>query len=156
MSYTLQAIIADKNVVDSLEDLGIGFVCLPQGKALIPLADEVLQSRGIPPLPLTDDNASELPIAIEEIVAKIAAHGRAAYIEAEFFGGIGTQACATCEERGRVSAPQIGDSAINVALRFLGVEIENRDDEFDALGLGRFRATNDWVSEVVGRSGRSE
>lgn len=41
--------------------------------------------------------------------------------------------------------PSPGGSPISLALRHLGV-VAGRSDEFDAIGLGRQRKTEDWLS----------
>ncbi len=80
------------------------------------------------------------------------AAGRIVYLEAEFFGGTGSQA-AVGWEAGRIAfgprltqtpgegrdgyedVPDGADLAIDEALRWLGVSAEGGQDEFDALGL---------------------
>ena len=41
--------------------------------------------------------------------------------------------------------PLVDRGAINVALKFLGAEAGESFDEFEAVGLGRHRNTDDWV-----------
>lgn len=73
--------------------------------------------------------------------------GRLAYIETNYFGGTGSQAAAVFAAGAitvRASIPvgrePIGrDGPINTALRALGVEASAGEDEFDTVGLGRFR-----------------
>jgi hypothetical protein len=86
-----------------------------------------------------------LPGSIEALGEAVAKEGPVAYVEAEFFGGTGTQACVTWEKGGKASAALIDSSAINTALRFLGVEVGDSYDEFDALRLGLFRRTEEWL-----------
>jgi hypothetical protein len=47
------------------------------------------------------------------------------------------------EEDGYTTAD---DLAINQVLRVFGVAVEGDSDEFDTLGLGRFRETADWAA----------
>ncbi|MER6666309.1 hypothetical protein ABT256_17340 [Amycolatopsis japonica] len=54
-------------------------------------------------------------------------HGAVAYVEAEYFGGAGTQFAQVWE----------GGETILGPLYF---------DEFDAVGLGRHRSTDEWLS----------
>jgi hypothetical protein len=143
MAYTLQALIADEAAMAAVPTAAV-LVRLPQGKAMIPLSDEIREAHDIPFLPLTDEEAAEVPDGITAIAEAIAKAGRVVYVEAEFFGGGGTQACVTWDSILQASRPLIDASAINTALRFLGVEVGGHHDEFDALGLGRHRATNDW------------
>jgi hypothetical protein len=144
MAYTLQALIADEAVISAAVPTAAVLVRLPQGKAMIPLSDEMRETHDIPCLPLTDEGAAELPDGITAVAEAIAKAGRVVYVEAEFFGGDGTQACVTWDATLQASQPLVGTSAINTALRFLGVTVGDHHDEFDALGLGRHRATDDW------------
>ncbi len=85
-----------------------------------------------------------------------AATGRVAviYIEAEFFGGVGSQAAVgwqggvvgfgplrtqtpTEDREGYAVVGESDDMAINAALRWLGVTRTELRDEFDTVGLGR-------------------
>src|SRR5690348_10352070 len=137
MAYTLQALIADEGVISAAVPTAAVLVRLPQGKAMIPLCEEMREAHDIPFLPLTDEGAAEVPDGITAIAAPIAKAGRVVYVEAEFFGGDGTQACVTWDSPLQASRPVVDASAINTALQFLGVTVGDHHDEFDALGLGR-------------------
>lgn len=93
---------------------------------------------------MTDEGPADVPEGITAIAEVITKVGRVVYIEAEFFGGDGTQACVTWDSNLHVTQPLVDAGAINSALQFLGVEIGDHHDEFDALGLGRYRTSNDW------------
>jgi hypothetical protein len=145
MSYTLQALIADEVAIRKTAPPDAIVVPLPQGKAMIPFSDELREAYDISFLPLTDEGAPEVPGGIAAIAEAIAKAGRVAYVEAEFFGGDGTQACVTWDATPRASQPLVDAGAINAALRFLGVNVGDHHDEFDALGLGRHRTTEEWL-----------
>lgn len=145
MAYTLQALIADEAVISAAATPTTAvLVRLPQGKAMIPLSAEMREAHDIPFLPLTDEAAAEIPDGITAIAEAIAKAGKVVYVEAEFFGGYGTQACVIWNSPRPGSQPLVDTRAINTALRFLGVEVGDHHDEFAALGLGRHRATDDW------------
>ena len=62
-----------------------------------------------------------------------------AYVETDYFGGIGTQG-GVLYENGRIRiAPHSGDGTINLLLRELGVKCLANKDEFDSLNLGNYR-----------------
>lgn len=76
--------------------------------------------------------------------------GGVGYIEANFFGGDGDQACAIWRDGNVVfgplrvddeepPTPRLRDWPINQALRFFGVKAQPGRDEFDTVNLGRFR-----------------
>jgi len=113
---------------------------------MVPLTDDVLEHYHIPSLPLTDDDAEiVVPPSLDTLCSKLSRHGLIAYLEAEFFGGVGQQAHVLFEEGVALGPPVIARDAINQALRLLGVVPGGHHDEFDAVGLGRFRSTEDWT-----------
>ena len=76
--------------------------------------------------------------------------GDIGYIEAEFFGGDGSQACVVWRDGDVVfgplraddeepPVPPLHDWPINQALRFFGVQASLEMDEFRTVGLERFR-----------------
>jgi hypothetical protein len=90
----------------------------------------------------------------EEIAQAVAGTARVIYIEAEFFGGTGSQAAVgwqggvvrfgprrtqtpTEDREGYTVVLDPYKMAINVALRWLGVTRSERPDEFDTVGIGR-------------------
>jgi len=82
-----------------------------------------------------------------------AARGPLAYVEAEFFGGVGTQAAAVWDGGRLAFGPVIMEEAepvpaagtpISQALARLGVARGEYHDEFEAAGLGRRRDTKAW------------
>lgn len=148
MSYVIQAIIARPHALVGTA-LGQGrIVPLAQQLALLPLTRAVREALSLPFCPLTDEGArATLPPGLVEMVRTASVGGRAAYVEAELFGGAGLQACLLAEGGTGTEGPQVGPEAINVALRYLGVQRGASVDEFDALGLGRHRDTEQWEGE---------
>ena len=144
--YTLQAILGHAGVFEANRLVACRVVRLGQGMAIIPLAEGARLANGIPLLPLTDGGEAAAPESIVAICRALSARGRLAYVEAEFFGGKGTQACVLAKE-GEVEVPYVGGGAINRALQFLGVARGQATDEFEALSLGRHRDTEEWESE---------
>lgn len=114
---------------------------LPSGMAIIPLGEPQIAM-------LAGDDSREriagfgdLSSGLERRLAALAARGAFAYIETEYWGGTGGQGAA-------VFSPGIAPvhfteptqaNPINSALRSLGVRALPGVDEFDTLGLGRFR-----------------
>ncbi|MFT2720119.1 hypothetical protein ACMT4L_08965 [Deinococcus sp. A31D244] len=69
-----------------------------------------------------------------------------AYVEAEYFGGTGSQVAAVWDG-GRVFwGPERRERGpINHALRLLGVHRTDSHDEFGSVGLDRHRHLEDWL-----------
>ena len=77
----------------------------------------------------------------------ISHNGPVAYVEAEFFGGDGTQASIVWHETRIVQKLIVQTDAINIALQKLGVKKGAEIDEFSAIHLGLFRDTEEWIEE---------
>jgi hypothetical protein len=80
--------------------------------------------------------------AIEERVLALLGPVRFGYLEAEYFGGRGSQ-FAVLWQGGQHN---VEPSTINTVLQKLGVVSTAGRDEFDTLGLGRPRETEEWVN----------
>ncbi|MFE6611170.1 hypothetical protein [Amycolatopsis sp. NPDC057786] len=137
--YRLQAVLATESargeVLDSIE--GARFVSLGHHLSLMPLTEALHE-------------AGEFWTAL----AECSEHGAVAYVEAEYFGGVGTQSAQVWDGGETVLGPLLlaegeplpaGGSPISRALRRLGVVKGDHFDEFDAVGLGRHRDTRDWL-----------
>jgi hypothetical protein len=73
-----------------------------------------------------------------------------AYVEAHFLGGAGNQSAVVWQEGQVLLAISAGGmGAIDQALRCLGIRASNPEsfDEFDMVGLGRWRSTEAWLQE---------
>ncbi len=133
------------------------FIDLGQNLSLLPMTEalfDALTGAGTPRL----DGFLKARAGFDSLLAACSANGPVAYVEAELFGGLGTQS-AQVWQGGEVvfgplhqdeddPAPEAG-SPISQALRQLGVVKGDHDfDEFDAVGLGRHRETDDWLPRV--------
>lgn len=94
---------------------------------------------------------------VDSLAQSVSHTGPVAYLEADIFGGTGTQAVVAWRG-GEVwlnpvvtelgwpppTPPPSPQGAFNQALRQLGVDRGEAFDEFDALNLGKHRHTEDW------------
>ncbi len=145
--YTIQSIISDRSLIQKAAELELPCIEMPLEKAMIPLSHDYVEDNGVPFLPLTDEGSKATEGKLKELCLLLSEDSRLVYIEAEIFGGDGTQACWLLENRDEVEPPLIDDSAINHALAWIGIPKEGELDEFDTLGLGRHRNTGDWLKE---------
>src|SRR6185503_13781317 len=111
MAYTLQAIIGDAAMLRAGCPIGAKVVNLAQDKAMIPLCGELLEEAEIPFLPLTDGGDEELCEPINEFASHFKGRGKFVYVEAEFFGGTGIQACVTWGANGTSTDPLVAQCA---------------------------------------------
>jgi hypothetical protein len=124
---------------------------LPHGLALIPVTEMFLSELGRSDKPETPD-FQYLTAGLEHALIGWSAVTPVAYVEAEFFGGVGEQTAAVWERGQRVFGPLFlaedesppAGTPISQALRVLGVDKGPHADEFDAADLGRHRHTRDW------------
>ena len=155
MGYQLQGAIATEPVLRKLagtvEEACI--VPLAERLCLLPMTDALFDA-------VTVAGAAELdgfwkaPAGFGDILAACSAEGPVTYVEADYFGGSGTQSAQVWVGGQVVLGPlhlaagkpiPAGGSPISRALRWLGVVKGEHFDEFDAAGLGRHRETDGWL-----------
>ena len=149
MGYTIEAFVAGPGAAAVLaEGLGAGPVALGQGLQLVPL----LPAGSARPPSSFGPDLWQLTREAEELAGDAARHGSVAYVEAEYFGGVGEQHAVVWQDGGaRLLASEL-PGAVNEALRALGaVRVASAstgvlEDEFDSVGLGRHRSTQDWTA----------
>lgn len=152
MAYTLRAWLSTETLLQQVATRWnkARVVLLKQGMAIIPVSHALYDEHHLhqqveKPYVEFDYLTTEM---IEHAV-EISAIAPIAYIEAEYFGGIGTQAAILWEARqlklGPLHSEQIGP--IDTILKYFGVVRENEFDEFYAVGLQKHRHTDEWLSE---------
>jgi hypothetical protein len=154
MAYVLEAFVAPEG---TLKDL-VGrsprgrVIRIHAGIDMTPFTDELRSALGSTE-DLGDPEQSWPFRRLSRPAARLAqqaSHGqRLAYVEAEYFGGEGDQASIVWEAGSIVSGPSHGQNAINDALRCLGVQAAPGKDEFDTVGLGQWRSTEEWSAQKV-------
>ncbi len=144
MAYTLQAFISAAGHIPLVLPAGLRTVALPGSLEMVPLDGAARQAFDLPFLPLTDEGADGLPSPIIEIGRALSESRKLAYIEAEYFGGQGSQASLQFANGLLVDPPLLNAEAINQVLRWLGVHCADDLDEFDTVGLGVHRDTEEW------------
>lgn len=144
MGHCIQAIIGTRR---SVQELTHDWACaeqvvLPQEYVMIFLTDTLFDritersnksDRDLSPV------LTYLTEAIHLFLQQYSLHGRLAYIETDYFGGVGTQAGALYENGQLQIAPCSGEKTINLLLSALGVQCEPGKDAFDSLNLGQYR-----------------
>ncbi|MFG2142094.1 hypothetical protein [Streptomyces sp. NPDC048650] len=156
MGYDLQAVIAGDEVLRAasrnlpaarLASLGQGLSLMPMTDALY---DSVADGSGTGALGFW-----RLPERFEKTLAVWSTAGPVAYVEAEYFGGVGELQAAVwiagTIALGPLHAPEgrpfpPAGSAISQALRRLGVVASVGEDEFSAVGLDRQRHGERWIA----------
>ncbi|MEV0719659.1 hypothetical protein [Asanoa sp. NPDC050611] len=152
MSYVLEAVLGRTEVLRAAVrgQSAAAVVLLPHELAMVPMTDALFDALGGSPVL----GFEKLPAGFAEVLASCSATGPVGYVEADFFGGLGTQR-AVLWAAGALAAGPLSleeeepfgpdGSPISQILRRLGVPRQARQDEFDAVGLGRHRWTDEWA-----------
>lgn len=155
MGYDLKAVIADARALSvAARDLPAAqLTSIRQGLPLMPMTDDLFDS-------VADGSGAgdlgfwRLPGGFEKTLAAWSAAGPVAYMEAEYFGGVGEQRAAVWDGGTIVLGPlhvaecqplPVDGSPISQALRRLGVVASAGMDEFSTVGLDRHRHSEDWI-----------
>lgn len=173
MSYIVEAFIASREVmhfaVHSLP--GARLVLLPQWLSLVPNTNNLFEREDLGPgsgVPSSLWQLAEFSPQAYRWMKDASAKGPIGYIEVHFFGGIGKQV-AFLMDKGQITlGPLItirrnaqyrmaveGEryGAVNSILAQLGVERQGGKDEFDTIGLNRFRSTQEWDQDLADFTG---
>jgi hypothetical protein len=157
VSYELCALAGPHEVAaEAAGQAGAAEVELPQGYGLVPITPAVADRLGGTGRPF-GDTFLFLSAGLAALARRVSHTGPIAYLEAEMFGGTGTQAMVVWlhgevwlgpaitqfgwPPPGPASSPHW---AFNQALRQIGVTRGAAFDEFEAVNLGRHRHTGDW------------
>lgn len=155
LGYTLEAIIGSAGALRAAVSHLPAAVLVPlaQDLALVPMTDELFDA-------VTDGTTQNvlgfwaLPGGFDRELTSWSSAGPVGYVEADFFGGVGSQRSALWVAGELVFGPlHVGPgepfppegSPIAQMLARLGVERDGHRDEFEAIGLGRHRETADWL-----------
>lgn len=150
MAYVLSALLGDRAAMSRLAEhlIGCKVVDLPQGVTMIPFNDVARRAVGAKP-PTRDADArwpfSDLAHEAAESLASVAGVGKIIYVEVDYFGNAGGQSAIGWQDGRCCFGPKHAPGDIvNQAARFLGVQAASGQDEFDTLGLGAHRKTEQW------------
>lgn len=157
MAYTLEAVVGPTIVLSAVTRDQVSAVAVPlrQGLSLVPMTDELFDklTDGTPAQP---SGFWKFPGGFDRVLCSWSSHGPIAYIEAEYFGGVGRQCAAIWNSGTLIFGPAAIDewqpvpeagTPISRALARLGVVRDGHHDEFDAAGLSQHRRTQDWLPQ---------
>lgn len=153
MSYELTAVIGAGAVLAAATGnlRRARLATLPHGLAMIPVTETFLSELGPSDKPETPE-FQYLTGPLELAIGRWSTATRIAFVETEFWGGVGQQTAAVWHHGVLVLGPvfqggmdQPEGTPISQALRALGVEKRHHVDEFEAADLGRHRHTADWL-----------
>ena len=144
MGYHLRGLLLPTGTALSID---LPVVTLTRGLRLIPLTDDVLDA--LSPAPsgtVGTEEFTHLTGPLAALIGLLSQAERVAYVEAEYFGGMGTQVAAVWDGGRVLWGPERAERGpINHALRLLGVRRTPRQDEFECAGLNQYRHLDDWL-----------
>jgi len=129
---------------------------LIQGFALLPLTDSVARQIGDAHTSAEHlhPHVPDMAPGVAPFAKALSLEGSVAYISTEFFGGSGGQDAVVW--KGAYVALHLSDggdnsiewpnSPVSQAFRTIGVRATEGLDEFDTIGLGAHRSTDDWAA----------
>jgi hypothetical protein len=147
MAYVLEALVGDlKTLREGVSTItGSHVIALGFGLGLLPLTGEIFESIGGGEC----GEFMKLSEAVERLARELSIKSPVAYLEAEYFGGVGAQSAVIWANGVKAGEMLREEHSINRALRELGVHLADAHDEFDEVRLGRHRGTGEWFEELV-------
>lgn len=148
MGHCIRAIIGTHEAVCKIADdwICVKEIELTQGFSMIFCTiellediEELMKSSGET---VDDPDYPELDYfdaSVKELMEQYSIRTKLVYVETDYFGGVGTQAGILYENGKPAAAPQSGEGTINALLKEIGVWRRPDTDEFDMLGLGKYR-----------------
>ncbi len=161
MGYELRALVGKRSLLEQHATRYQHTVMakLRQGIALIPLSEDLpdeIQCLVDEPQPF--EELWFLGSRVAKWAEEISKEGPIAYVEAEYHGGVGSQAAVVWDHEVVVLGPlkteivpldktlsALRGMPINRVLRQLGVVAEDTSDEFESAGLRQHRDMEDWA-----------
>lgn len=152
MAYTLRALVGrneiNHEVLSRLSSVKL--ISLNQNVWLLPLTGKLVSELSnvsqAGKIQLLPELQSASPGAIF-LAQELSQNGKVAYLEAEFFGGVGGQGSAGWQHEELLFKPRQAVNAINQALQWLRVLRDDQQDEFDMIELGQHRSTEAWAQQ---------
>lgn len=102
----------------------------------------------------TGDEFMLLTPAFENYLRELSRGGVLAYVETDYFGGVGGQGAIVFRDGSEVMRPKWHDSgAINTALEMIGVPRSLAGDRFSMVGLDDVRHNEDVLDKIAAQNG---
>lgn len=146
MSYFLNAILSRSQLQPKSKLTSLKHVNLEQDLVLIPVTDSLFDEIAASATQGHDlvQGFEKLSTTLVEWLREVSEQTLVAYVEAEFWGGIGAQSAVMWEKREVVFQSMNSQDAINQVLQLFGIKVKGAIDEFAAVNLGRNRFTDHW------------
>jgi hypothetical protein len=150
MTHSVTGIIAKSNCVDRIcsSHPPLRAVPLHQEFSLFPLTKEIVESLGVS-RSVDHEDLGNIPNELTDILSELSIFCPLLYFQTDYFGGEGSQLAMVFDKGMIIFGPAENITGpINEGLRLLGARTEANDDEFDSIGLGKYRNTDSWLKQV--------
>ena len=147
MGYTLKAYIGRKESLTPILEkyTESKLVELNSDISMIPLTEELFDEINQMEISTKLMGFEFLNQNIENRILKVIGSKEVAYVESEFFGGEGGHIGLIWKNGERAFTSDLNIQSMNEILKRLGVQKTTFKDEFDSIGLGQYRQTEDWI-----------
>lgn len=149
MGHSIQAFIGKTTVLavktPHLQHAHV--VDLAQEFSLLPVTDELHDEVIVPgKLDLPYPEFWKLSCGLLRLALDMSRDGPVAYVETDYHGGVGSQAAILYENETISLGPlHAKRGPINAVLQHMGVIRGDARDEFETIGLSRYRSNEDWI-----------
>lgn|GEM_PF-3811912 len=113
------------------------------GWAFLALDDSDLDKLFSPPQDFLGGDFIYLSQQLIQFLIENSSASPLAYIETDYFGGVGTQGALACHKAAQIGEPLTGRDAINAALASIGANASGGGDLFNRIGLSSLRNNED-------------
>jgi hypothetical protein len=154
MGHCIQVLVATPETADRLQSSysQLPRVVARQGFVILPVDADFVDSVTEARPPQSTNTFMLLTDAFQDFLRELSRLGPVAYIETDYFGGVGGQGAAVYADGQVIMEPEWGESGpINRALKMIGVNRGLFGDRFSALGLGAYRSNDDLSDAAVKR-----
>jgi len=161
MGHCIHAIIAPAATADSI---ATSWPELPRlnrdnGFSIFPIDASLIDARIAPDKTptVTDDTFMLLTDAFRTLLKAMSRDGQLAYVETEYFGGVGGQGALVCRIGAEAMPPTWHESGtINEALEQIGMQRGSFIDRFAAAGFELLRDNDDIFDLIAAQSANNE
>jgi hypothetical protein len=161
MSHYIQVIVAPMATADSISKFWPELPRLNRnnGFAVFPTDADLIDARIAPDWTPTetDKEFKLLTNRFRTELQTLSRGGQLAYLETEYFGGIGGQGAVVCRDGNEIMPPTWRESGtINDALKLIGMSQGMVADRFAAAGFAEIRKNDDLLDLIAGRNTKKE
>jgi len=160
MGHCIRAIVAASEIADCLQSAcpGLPRAVARRNFAIFPVDADFIDSVTEARPPQSTNPLILLTDAFQDLLRELSRFGPLAYIETDYFGGVGGQGAAVYSDGRVMMEPEWSKSGpinralsgpINRALKMIGVRRGLFEDRFSALGLGEYRDNDDLIDAAA-------